>query len=228
MKIKKLAAALLAAVMSLSITVTANAETIDNSGYDSSLGVPFVHDFEIGDGTLTYSDNDVIKSFGQLLNEYPDGSFYSKNGMACNCHDWCNYNKPNNPYTGETCNCINYDASIQCIAFAKYVYYNVKGKKWDANNAVFHSVINASAETAKARLKGTEPGSYVLVKSDYNSPTYHAFAVVDTNDIGIFLYDANSNARSGSYTYSKCQVRYEYLRWDDFSKQYSYIEKTVV
>lgn len=224
MKLKKLTAVFTAAVMALSMATAASAET-PQLDLDAEITIDVecpVHDFELGTGV---DNNDGIDthearlSLADLKEKYPNGSYYSQNGKACGCHGWCDYDVSYNYNTGAYCNCINYDSSIQCIAFSKYVFYNIKGYKWADGTTSYKNVSNVTATTAKNALKGTSQGSYVLVKGR-NSGIYHAFTYIASDDNYITLYDANSNLVD-------CKVRYIQMTWTAFANAYSYIEKVV-
>ena len=67
------------------------------------------------------------------LKTYPVGSYFTKSGEPCTCHHkYCDYTNPNNP----KCNCINFDQSIQCMAFANFVFYEYTGQKCVASNSI--------------------------------------------------------------------------------------------
>lgn len=224
MKLKKLTAVFTAAVMALSMATAASAETMQpdfDTEITASTECP-VHDFEIGagiDGNDGIDTHESRLTLSDLLAKYPNGSYFTKNEKACTCHGWCDYDVSYNYTTGESCNCINYDASIQCIAFSKYVFYNIKGYKWANGTTSYKNVNNVTATTAKNALKGTSQGSYVLVKGK-NSGIYHAFTYIASDDNYITLYDANSNLVD-------CKVRYTKMTWTAFANAFSYIEKVV-
>lgn len=223
MKIKRLTAVFAAAVMALSMATAASAETpqLDvDVEITSGIECP-VHDFEIGTGD---NENDGIDlhearlSLTELKAKYPHGSYYSQNGGPCSCHGWCDWDVSYNYSTGAYCNCINYDSSIQCIAFSKYVFYNLKGYKWANGTTSYKNVSNVTETTAKNALKGTSQGSYVLVKTR-NSGVYHSFSYISSNDSYITLYDADWNLN--------CNVRYRTMSWSEFAEAFKYIEKVV-
>ena len=49
------------------------------------------------------------------LPEYPDGSYFTDNGMPCEDHKHCSY-------LPDGCNCKVYRSPIQCLGFAKYAF----------------------------------------------------------------------------------------------------------
>lgn len=165
---------------------------------------------------MTLSETPI--PMGSIYGTFPDGSFYTNNGQACTCHSWCDWNS--------NCNCRKYDNSSQCVAFAKYIFYNARGYKWSEGETIYKNVTNVTAETAKSALRYTYFGSYVLVANSYGFE--HSFAVLDTTDDGIRIYDANSQRpRGNGEVYKPCQVRMKTLTWQEFAEQYKTIIKVV-
>lgn len=122
---------------------------------------------------------------------------------------------------------MNYDASIQCVAFAKYVFYNLRGYKWANGTTTQLGITNATAETAKNALRRVPAGTYVLVKRGAGYAE-HSLAIVGTNADYVTVYDTNSGWCEANKTdYSMCRVRYLRLTWEQFAEQYKYIIKTV-
>lgn len=179
---------------------------------------------DILDSEMLLSETRV--PMASIYGTFPDGSYYTKNGQACTCHSWCDWNVSYNTITKEYCNCRIYDNSIQCVAFAKYIFYNARGYKWSEGETIYKNVTNITAETAKSALRFTYFGSYVLVIS--NNGNEHSFAVLDTTDTGIKIYDANSQRpRGNGKNYEPCQVRMKTLTWQEFANQYRTIIKVV-
>lgn len=215
MKFKRLTAVLAAMVMSLSMVTAASAEDVS---YDDSTAY-VISDTE--NSTAAYA---ATKTLDQLKAEFPDGSYYSKTGKACSCHDA----KSNPCYWDDSCDCINYDVSIQCAAFAKYVFYNLRGYKWDNGTTTWLSISNVTGTTAKNALYGVPAGTYVLVKPSADSYKEHSLSIVGTTSTTVTVYDANSGKyRSNGEYYTSCRVRYTTLKWEEFANQYGYIAKIV-
>lgn len=220
MKFKRITAVITAAVMALSMVTAASAEDNESPTSTSiSEQMSIYNEIDnIGNNAETYATSSKLD---ELYAEYPDGSYYTYNKKACTCHTWCDF------YSD--CNCIKYDASSQCVAFAKYVFYNLRGKKWSAGTTTQLGVNNVTATTARNALQGVPEGTYVLVDVR-NSTSDHALSIISTSANGVTVYDANShairNTSTGTY-YGNCQVRYKYLTWVEFANQYSYIYKTV-
>ena len=128
MKLKKIAAVFTATVMAFLVVTLASAE----DDFDVDHSSAYVEDFggavqvDIESLVAVYDNSETIR---RLLNEYPDGSYFTRDGKACESHETCTWSTP--------CNCINYDDSIQCAAFAKYVFYCLKGYKWDSGTTTY-------------------------------------------------------------------------------------------
>ena len=133
---KKLTAAFTAAVMALSMVTITSAEDVFTAKPPETANVEA-------------QTTERFISMGIIFGSYTNNSYYSKNGQACTCHDWCNWNVSYNPTKGETCNCINYDNSIQCVAFAKFIFYHARLKKWDNGEVIYKDVSVDSANIAK-------------------------------------------------------------------------------
>lgn len=219
MKFKKLTSVFAAAVMAFSMAVTAYA--------DHNLGSVDPEEARAMQAYLGEEEATVYearKTLDQLKAEYPDGSYYSKTGKACSCHDHgynpCDWNSG--------CDCINFDASLQCVAFAKYVFYNLRGYKWINGSTTWLNITNSTADKAKNALLGVPAGTYVLVK---RGPGYdeHSLSIVGTTSNKVTVYDANSDyCPANGKDYNKCMVRYWTMSWDEFAAQYQYIYKYVV
>ncbi len=147
------------------------------------------------------AQSDVSENLNRLLKEYPDGSHFTKNGKACTTHSGCDYMG--------SCNCMNFNNAIQCVGFAKYVYYNLRGKKWSAADQTTVNLYNPSGEALKNVLLGKPSGTYIYTL--YGGG--HALAVTNTTPEGITVYEANSSR------YDLCGVRYTYYDWDSFAKR---------
>lgn len=204
MKFKRLAAVLAAATMALTMVTSASAEEAFN--VDSTTGIVSEDD----NSATAYA---ATKTLSQLLAEYPNGSYYSKTGKACTCHR-SGYNPC---YWDDSCDCINYDYSIQCVAFAKYVFYNLRGYKWANGTVACTNVSTNTAEKAKSILKGVPQGTYVNGKQYGNGE--HAISITSTSEYGLYVYEANWQGT--------CQVRYQYWTWENFANYMPYIYKVV-
>ena len=213
MKFKKLTSVFAAAVMAFSMAVTAYAD--HNLGSVDPEEARTMQAY-LGEEATVY---EARKTLTEIKREYPDGSYYTYDGGPCDCHSWCEY------YSN--CNCIKYDDSSQCVAFAKYVFYNLRGYKWINGSTTWLNITDATETKAKNALLGVPAGTYVLVK---RAPGYeeHSLSVVATDSRNITVYDANSGyCPTNNKSYNNCKVRYLTMSWKDFAAQYQYIYKSV-
>ena len=189
---KKLSAILAAAVMTVTLAISASAAVVDT---------------DMSEQPITESPASTI-SASLPLAAYPDGSYYSLTGKACTCHTMT-YNPC---YWDNSCDCINFDLSIQCAAFAKYIYYVVNGKH-TSNSTTINKNMSLTAATAKSTLQSLPVGTYLRVRTSGGSQ--HSIAIAGTSSTGITIYHANYG--------SPCKVRYQTLDWATFASSYNYL-----
>lgn len=139
------------------------------------------------------------------LKEYPDGSYFTYDKMPCDDHDKCDW-------AGE-CNCVKFDRAIQAVGFAKYVYYEVTGKHASIDNKT-NIDLDITADSAKSCLMGAPAGTYISAETNNELP--HAMAVVDSNDKGITVYQANYGG--------KCLVSVMTLTWEEFAERFPHLD----
>lgn len=212
MKFKRFTAVITTVVMAFSMVTAASAEdalsaNLASSNVSTEMSIENVFSYEPDsgvNGTATYA---ATKTLNELLKEYPNGSHYTYDGKACETHKNCSYS------IYSPCNCINYDDSIQCVAFAKYVYYNLRGKKWSTNDRTYLNLKNPSGATLKSYLYGKPAGTYIYFYTANGND--HSLAITNTTSTDITVYEANS------MTNDLCGVRYTKYSWDDFSKRFS-------
>lgn len=214
MKFKKLTSVFAAAVMAFSMAVTAYA--------DHNLGSVNPEEARAMQAYLGEEEATVYearKTLADIKREYPDGSYYTYDGGPCECHSWCEY------YSN--CNCIKYDDSSQCVAFAKYVFYNLRGYKWVNGSTTWLNITNNTATESKNALLGVPAGTYVLAKRNSGS-LEHSLSIVGTTSTTVTVYDANSGYCSANKkSYNNCKVRYLTMTWAEFAAQYQYVYKYV-
>lgn len=213
MKFKKLTSIFAAAVMAFSMAATAYA--------DHNLGSVDPEEARTMQAYLGEEANvyEARKTLAEIKREYPDGSYYTYDGGPCACHSWCEY------YSD--CNCIKYDASSQCVAFAKYVFYNLRGYKWVNGSTTWLNITEATAAKAKNALLGVPTGTYVLVQRA-TGYAEHSLSIVGTTSTTVTVYDANSGyCSANNKSYNNCKVRYLTMSWEQFAAQYQNIYKYV-
>lgn len=163
------------------------------------------------------------------LSSYPHGSFYTYNGAACTCHANCTYSLPRewtgatnrcyNTSTGASGNCKRYEAtgSIQCKAFADYVYKQYTGSDISSSTQVsvtgYSSIANTAAGADKMEdfFSALPVGSNVRV-SVRNASYNHSVIISAKSSTGVTIYDAN---RIG-----KCKVGNQTKTWEELASMY--------
>lgn len=166
------------------------------------------------------TDNaDSISAYSSVtlpLAAYPSGSYFSGNGRACTCHKNCTYSVPENysvknrcydQSTGSSGNCIRYAAtgSIQCKAFADYVFKQYNGVDCSAQNATNKTLSSVTTESI-----GTYITRYLNVGSHLRgtlvSGSYHSIIITSITSTGISYYQANTNGTCNVSTGTKTWV----------------------
>lgn len=149
------------------------------------------------------------RNFGYLFYQYPNGSYFSKTGKACTCHSStsnpCSWNK--------SCDCINFENAIQCMAFAKKVYYEVHGSSVPSLTPKNMSLTAESAKKLFNHNNTSPEATYLEVKT--NSNARHFIVIVLSNENKVTIYHANYGGL--------CLVRYESYTWENFVKAFPYL-----
>ena len=174
-----------------------------------------------------------VRAVSLPLSNYTAGKFYSSTGKACTCHSYsCTYSIPSGASStkcyitskSKSGDCIRYAAtgSIQCKAFADYVYHEYTGhdigSSYTISTTGYSSISNdtAGANLMKAFFEDLDDGSNVRV-SVRNKTYNHSIIVCKASSTGIYLYDAN---RVGT-----CKVGYQYKSWSQLASMYDGIVK---
>lgn len=176
---------------------------------DSDLG--YVPDAHLAEPIAVLSTDSFPINFAEMIYKYPDNSYFSQTGKACRCHnDNCD-----NDYKGG-CDCIPYEDSLQCMAFAKLAFHCTHGKKL-ADVPLVSMGNKGTALTpdlAKSLFMNTAQrtlGTYIRVKpNNYNGQ--HSIAIINTSANGLTVYHANYGAH--------CIVRYQNYTWDSFAQAF--------
>ena len=152
------------------------------------------------------------------LNEYPVGSFFSKNGKSCTCH-----NKNICVAAGPKCNCMRYwptgNASTcevdllssQCYGFAEFCQYRAYGyyDKTSPNSFynAFGSKLSAGTWTAnkvKEVFTKVGAGGHIRVSG-------HSLFVISVSSTGFITYECNKSAPGVN-----CIIHTNSWTWDSF------------
>ena len=153
------------------------------------------------------------------MGEYPEGSYFTKNGKACNApggndchsHGYCDWDPSNPNY--DSCNCKPYRNAIQCMGYAKYLYAeNHKGADWGEKKYIYYDN-NTSAARAEAvqKLKNffsRELGArYTNIHVRFVA-AYHSVIYTTWENDGINVVEAN-------YPSGTCRVKKNFYTYEE-------------
>ena len=168
---------------------------------------------------------------------YADGSYFTKNGKACTCHD---DNSVNCVKTPSGCNCMRYWptgsdstdqvdlAAVQCFGYARYCQWKVYGCYDGQAPSKFSNITgaiskdNSTVSVLKSKLLGCAPATHLRMNKT------HSISIISATEAGVSYTDCN--------IIGACQIRLETLSWTDFAKfvanrngvEYAYAWKTPV
>lgn len=153
------------------------------------------------------------------LSNYPAGSYYTYNGKACSDnHKYCTYELSNNSYSSERCyntqtgssgNCKRYSptGSIQCKAFADYVFKEYNGVNCSSSNCNNASLATVTSNSIEKYVEDyLKVGSHlrVYLKNSSGKKTYpHSIIITKITSSGIEYYQANADGVCGVSTDTK-------------------------
>lgn len=160
---------------------------------------------------------------GLPLAEYPLGSYFTKNGRRCTCH-----NAGNCISSGSRCNCMRFWPTgryatceidllgVQCIGFARFCQYRLFGFIDYADTANrYYNVLgsslkagNWSAADAEKYIKQAGVGGHIRIST-------HSIVLLSISDTGFVTYECNGKA-SGS----ECLVFSRTFTWKSFYQAY--------
>lgn len=206
---KKLMSTLIASAISISMAATCfaqeyfNENTIPHCEHSEECGeLGYIPDDSLGTPAVFSSPD---RSFGYIFYQYPDQSYFSKTGTACKCHSYCNWKS--------NCDCINFENSIQCMAFAKKVYYETNGHSLPGLTTKNIYLSAADAKNLFNHRNTSPEATYLRVrtKSGYD----HSIIIVFSSNNDVTVYHANYGG--------PCLVRYESYTWESFAEAFPYL-----
>ena len=158
------------------------------------------------------------------LDEHMPGTYFSKNGKACTCHNtssnYCIISEGN-------CNCMRYYPTgkretceidllgAQCFAFSRMVFWKCFGFIDHSNNsALYYSVGSlanggVTANTAKALLMKAAPGAHVRLSVG------HSMTIMTMDEDFVVFY--HGNAGGDGVASSPCVVSTRRYTWEQFA-----------
>ena len=129
------------------------------------------------------------------LNDYPSGSYFTYSGGACGVHssETCSN-------TGG-CNCKSYNASIQCVGFAKYAFdqyshlYPRTGSWYGSTD--IHSDVNRIALNTDADVwllfNNLGYGAYMYLSRPTDTTGIHALITAGVTSTTVTIYEGNAD-----------------------------------
>lgn len=162
-----------------------------------------------------YTDNEYVAArIDAILEEFPEGSYFSYTGKACKCHSsGCSYSGGcdcisvyHDPETGKDIKL----KSVQCMGFARYAFYKIFGHL-DRDNSKYYSVGSLSSSkmtvsNVKALIRKAKTGAHIRANGR------HSMILLDSDSSGLTVLHANSTGR--------CQVSIYTMTWSKFVSLY--------
>ena len=150
----------------------------------------------------------------KLMEEYPSGSYFTKNGQSCNGH------------VRGIANCIEVTAeqagtagNRQCFGFARMVFWHLYGKPFGHYNSAKNWLPNGSEMENVTTVWSADPGTRLqeeAVRQAFGSAMIgdfvqcgipHSMTFLQMEEGGILVYDAD-------YEMSTCRVLVHLVEWD--------------
>ncbi len=199
--------------------------------YDINKGSFTLHDINALD-FVTLEQEGVLNSSGSYkigdmtfpMPDYPVGSFFTKNGKCCSCH---NQGICVAAHSSKGCNCMRYWPSeenmkidlksSQCWGFAEFCEYQAYGYYDKTSPAKFKNAFGSklsaktwTASDVKETFTSAGAGGHLRVGG-------HSLFVISVSSTGFITYECNKT-KAGGY----CQVYTQSWTWDSFySRRYS-------
>ncbi len=199
----------------------------DGDGYiDISVSEALGNDY----GVTLATDSEYVGPFVNVgdvtlpLQEHMPGTFFSKNGKACTCHNtssnYCIISEGN-------CNCMRYYPTgyretcevdllgAQCFAFARLVFYKCFGFiDYSSNASLYYSAGSLSRgavteKSVKELMMKTATGAHVRLAKG------HSVSVFMMDDESITVY--HGNAGGDGITAQPCIVSIKRFTWAEFA-----------
>jgi len=156
--------------------------------------------------------------------EYMPGTFFTKNGQACTCHDVSSIDCI---ASGPNCNCVRIVniggtevdlLSVQCIGFARYCFYRLFGfTDTYQNTSLFYNAGTlyygqVNSNSVKDLISSVKPGAHIRFKL---ANSEHSVILLSQNNDGFTVYQCNSGG-NGILTES-CIVSTKTYTWESFA-----------
>ena len=142
---------------------------------------------------------------------YEAGTYFSsvRGRPACTHHSY------NNCTFDGKCGCGSFDNSIQCLGFAKFVYWTRTGSSMSANGQLKGLYNWSEAEIKKYIVNNLNIGSHIRFHVKGKNFD-HSVIVTSISNTQIGVYDANWD--------NQCGIRMTTMSWADIYKNFDYID----
>ncbi len=183
-------------------------------------------------------DDSTVKSILESIKkEYPNGSYFSVNGKACQ-HGSIYKAYPNgtictncqlkNILKAKGISASTYSNGWTCYAFASYCFTQCFGKTWTSSNYTVVASANLKNKTNKEKeafFKAAKPGDILVIPGHY-------MVFIKSDSTGVTVYDANVGGKyycaqghsrcsdhtvSSKYGGNTGTVRYAKIKYSNFS-----------
>lgn len=205
------------------ITVSANNSIVNN--YNDGLeGCHQLDQYEVDDYDWYVSSSEHASNpyslYSVTLPQYTANTYFTNNSKECTDHGMVNGTYVGNPCSaGVPCNCKEFESSIQCAGFARYVYTSYHGHSiGTASKNTINK--NITSDEAKTLIKDLPDGTFIKTKAltDSGSLIDHFMIISTADEDNVLLYHANYGGN--------CRVRNMRISYELFAKNFPYIYYT--
>ncbi len=183
--------------------------------------------FSKGEKAKAYVYMDGFTTVGDVtmpFTEYMPGSYFTKNGGPCYCHDNASIDCIS---SGSGCNCLRIPTidgervdlrAVQCIGFARYCFYRLFGVVDHQYNSSAYIDVGSiaagqvTASSVKNLIAKLKPGAHIRFQL---SASQHSVIVLNTSETGLTVYHAN--AGGNGITGDACIVSTRTFTWQEFA-----------
>ncbi len=221
---KKISVALVAIISVVAITISSSITIVatesENYLNDGLENCHQLDQYEVDEGYILQNKYNSSSLRAVTLPEYTANTYFTDNGYECTDHGTIDgvYVNPCKP--GRICNCREFESSIQCAGFARYVYTTHHGYSIDSVSKTNLDRNISSGDIAKATLKDLPEGTFIKVNARTTSggTIPHFMIVSATSENDVLLYHANYGG--------SCRVRNMRITYDVFATNFPYIYYT--
>lgn len=209
------------------IAVSANEvdSSIVNNYNDGLEGCHQLDQYEVDDydwyvSSSEYGDN-LYSLYSVTLPQYTANTYFTNNSKECTDHGMVNGVYVGNPCSaGVACNCKEFELSIQCAGFARYVYTSYHGYSINSVSKKNLGIRITSSSEAKTLIKDLPDGTFIKVqaRTDAGSLIDHFMIISQADEDNVLLYHANYGGN--------CRVRNMRISYELFADKFPYVYYT--